>query len=85
MLAALGNLLGNVVLPLDAMGTTMQYNVATYSAGLVAQGQGGLTMSQVAFNVFAGPWIQYLGGLAIGAGDFLQSLVVFLQGLKALL
>jgi hypothetical protein len=82
MLTALGNFLGNIVVPLTAMGQAMQMNASTYAA---QQGMGGLTMSTVAFNIFAGPWIQYLGGLAIGAGNFLTSLVNFLQGIVDLL
>jgi hypothetical protein len=80
MLAALANFLANIVVPLNTMGTVMQMNAESY-AGLY----GSQTMSSAAFNVFAGPWIQYLGGLAIGTGSFLTSLVNFLQQLKSLL
>jgi hypothetical protein len=42
-------------------------------------------MSTVAFNIFAGPWIDQLGQLSVGLGTFLQSTVTFLIGLKTLL
>ena len=85
MLAELGTLLGVLNQPLNAMGVSMATNLQNYAAAASAAGQGNLAMSTVAFNIFAGPWIQYLGQMSIAIGNFMIGLETFLVGLKGLL
>jgi len=80
MLTDLGQFLNVLYLPLHSMGAGMMLNAGSYTA---AMGTGGdaLPMSTVAFNVFAGPWIQYLGNMASALGDLMISLNTFLSNL----
>jgi hypothetical protein len=79
MLVALGAFLQVLNLPLNAMGVGMMMNSAAYAAAM--PGGDAAPMSTVAFNVFAGPWIQYLGNLAVAAGNLMVSLNTFLINL----
>jgi len=85
MLTALGTFLNTLVVPLTHMGTAMQMNLQAYEQAYGPGGYDGQAMSTVAFNIFAGPWIDQLGQLSVGLGTFLQSTVTFLIGLKTLL
>jgi len=82
MLTALGSFLQVLNLPLNQMGTLMQLNAATYAQ---ATGLDDVPMSTVAFNVFAGPWIYYLGNMAVAIGNLVVSLNTFLIQLKGAL
>jgi hypothetical protein len=75
MLSALGALLGVINEPLNQMGTLMELNASSYVA---ATNLGSVPMSTVAFNVFAGPWIYYLGNMSVALGNFMVSLNSFL-------
>ena len=79
MLTSLGEFLETLQLPLNSMGTAMQLNLADFAADPQLGLSSSSTMSTVAFNVFAGPWIQYLGNMAVALGNFMVSLNTFLS------
>jgi len=83
MLQALGAFLQVLNSPLNAMGNGMMLNSEFYMDA--APYMASQPMSTVAFNIFAGPWIQYLGNLAVAAGNLMVSLNQFLIGLKGIL
>ena len=83
MLAALGSFLSTIISPLNQMGAAIQMNTQDFVALTPALAP--KAMSTVAFAAFAGPWIEELGNIAVGAGSFLTSVVNFLVALKGLL
>jgi len=82
MLSALGALLGTINEPLNQMGTLMQLNAGSYTT---ATDMAAYPMSTVAFNVFAGPWIYYLGNMSVALGNFMMSLNTFLSAVASAL
>jgi hypothetical protein len=82
MLGALGEFLATIVSPLNQMGQAIQMNAAAFSGYVGIEDK---AMSTVAFAAFAGPWIEELGDIAVGAGTFLTSLVAFLDSIAGLL
>ena len=82
MLAALGTFLAAIVAPLNDMGAAIGMNAASFTGYADIADK---PMSTVAFAAFAGPWIEDLGGLAIGLGTFLTEVVAFLQGIVSYL
>lgn len=75
MLSQLGALLSALNQPLNAMGNGMQLNASAY---VTANNMAAYPMSTVAFNVFAGPWIYYLGNMAVALGNFMIGVNNFL-------
>lgn len=85
MITTLGTFLNTLIVPLNNMGGAMSMNLANYTAYPGNSYLLGANMSTIAFNIFAGPWIDQLGQMSIGLASFLQGTVKFLQGLVALL